>query len=138
MAAEPQAEHRWLQRLAGEWQFEAECAMEPGQTPSKSAGAESVRPLGGLWVVAEGKWGEMAGCGSSAATLMTLGHDPRRGRFVGTWIDSMMAHLWVYDGALDAAGRVLTLDTEGPDPAAGGRSRNTRKSLPSRTTTTGC
>ena len=26
----------------------------------------------------------------------------------------MMTHLWRYDGSLDAAGRILTLDTEGP------------------------
>ena len=33
----------------------------------------------------------------------------------------MMTHLWVYDGALDAAGRVLTLHAEGPDMFAGGK-----------------
>jgi Protein of unknown function (DUF1579) len=33
----------------------------------------------------------------------------------------MMTHLWVYDGALDAAEKVLTLDTEGPDFAAKGK-----------------
>lgn len=26
----------------------------------------------------------------------------------------MMTHLWIYEGSLDQAGRVLTLDTEGP------------------------
>jgi hypothetical protein len=40
---------------------------------------------------------------------------------VGTWIGSMMSHLWVYDGALDAAERVLTLDAQGPDMAGTGK-----------------
>jgi hypothetical protein len=52
---------------------------------------------------------------------MTLGYDPQKKRYVGTWIGSMMTHLWVYDGALEAAERVLTLDTEGPDMAAAGK-----------------
>jgi hypothetical protein len=33
----------------------------------------------------------------------------------------MMTHLWVYAGVLDAAGRVLTLETEGPNIAAEGK-----------------
>ena len=52
---------------------------------------------------------------------MTLGYDPARKRFVGTFIGSMMTHLWVYDGALDAAGKVLTLDAEGPTSPAEGK-----------------
>ena len=32
----------------------------------------------------------------------------------------MMAHLWVYDGSLDATGKVLTLDSEGPSMAGDG------------------
>lgn len=38
----------------------------------------------------------------------------RAKRYVGTFIASVMTHLWVYDGSLDASGAILTLDTEGP------------------------
>jgi hypothetical protein len=97
----------------GEWVYESECSMGPDQPEAKSRGTEVVRSLGGLWVVAEGE-GEMPG-GGTAKTIMTLGYDPRSDRYVGTFIASMMTHLWVYGGSLDADGRVLTLDTEGPD-----------------------
>jgi hypothetical protein len=52
---------------------------------------------------------------------MTLGYDPARGKFVGTFVASMMTHLWVYEGTLDSAGKVLTLDTEGPGMAGDGK-----------------
>jgi hypothetical protein len=119
MKAEPQKEHQWLQQLVGEWTYEAEATMEPGQPPSKLEGSESVRSLGGVWILAEGQ-GEMPGCGA-ATTVLTLGYDPQKQRYVGTWIGSMMTHLWVYDGTLDAAGRVLTLNAEGPHMAAEGK-----------------
>jgi hypothetical protein len=52
---------------------------------------------------------------------MTLGFDPAKGRFVGSWAGSMMTHFWVYEGSLDASGQVLTLDCEGPDYETPGR-----------------
>ncbi len=119
MQAEPQREHRWLQKLVGEWTFEGEATMTPGTPPEKFTGTESVRPIGDLWIQAEGQ-GEMPG-GGAATSITTLGYDPHRKRYVGTFVASMMTHLWVYDGALDAAERVLTLDTEGPDMVAEGK-----------------
>ena len=118
MKMEPQKEHNWLQKLVGEWTFEGE-ALEPGQPPSKSTGTESVRSIGDLWFLAEGQ-GEMPGCGA-ATMVMTLGYDPQKKRYVGTWVGSMMPHLWVYDGVLDEDERVLTLDAEGPSMAADGK-----------------
>ena len=52
--------------------------------------------------------------GGLTTTLITLGYDPTTQRFVGTFVGSMMAQMWIYDGSLDATGRILTLDTEGP------------------------
>src|SRR6266542_7081305 len=104
MKTEPQKEHQWLQKLVGEWTFEAEATMGPGKPTERAEGTESVRSLGGLWFLAEGQ-GEMPG-GGAATTLMTLGYDPQKKRYVGAWIGSMMTHLWVYDGELDAAERV--------------------------------
>ncbi len=119
MQAEPTKDHQWLQKLVGEWTYESDCHAGPDQPPAKAKGYEIVRPLGGLWVLCEGQ-GEMH-CGGPATTMMTLGYDPQKKRYVGTWIGSMMTHLWVYDGVLDASGRVLTLETEGPSIAAEGK-----------------
>lgn len=119
MKAEPQKEHAWLERLVGEWEGEIEASMGPGQPPMKHRSKESVRSLGGVWVLCEGR-SEMPG-GGTGTTLMTLGYDPARKRYVGTFVGSMMTNMWVYDGAMGAAGSVLTLDTEGPSFTAEGK-----------------
>ncbi|HJZ89397.1 MAG TPA: DUF1579 domain-containing protein [Gemmataceae bacterium] len=113
MHAEPKKEHQWLQKLVGEWTSEMDAAMGPDKPAEKCTGTDSVRSVGGVWVVCEGR-GEMPG-GGAAITLMTLGYDPARKKYVGTFIGSMMTHLWVYEGEVDATGKKLTLDTEGPD-----------------------
>lgn len=112
MQAEPQKEHQWLQQFVGNWTYESEGMCGPDQAPVKSTGREKVRSIGGLWIISEGE-GEMPG-GGLANTLMTLGYNPVKKRFVGTWLGSMMTHLWIYDGSLDPTGKVLTLNTEGP------------------------
>jgi hypothetical protein len=108
-------EHRWLRQLVGEWTFEGEATMGPDQTPEAFKGVERVRQLGDVWFLAEG-----AGEGGGSMSVATLGYDPQKKRFVGTFIASMMPHLWIYDGSLDAAERVLTLETEGPSMAGDG------------------
>jgi hypothetical protein len=107
-----QKEQQWLDKLVGEWTFEADCVMEPGQPPTKSKGTEVVRSLGGLWIVAEGE-SEMPD-GSTGKSIITLGFDPQTNRYIGTFVCSMMSYLWRYDGSLDSGEKVLTLDTEGP------------------------
>jgi hypothetical protein len=81
----PQNEHQWLQQLVGDWSYEVEATMGPDQPIETSTGTERVKSLDGFWVVAEGQ-GEM--CGDTATTIMTLGYDPQKQRYVGTWVGS--------------------------------------------------
>ena len=126
MHVEPSNEHEWLAKLAGEWKFEHDCE-EPGKEPVKLRGKESVRMLGDLWMVGEGE-GEMPG-GGVARSIMTLGFDPAKGKFVGSFIASMMTHFWPYEGTLDDSGKVLTLDSEGPSFAGDGSMAKYRDSI---------
>jgi hypothetical protein len=121
--AEPQKEHQWLQKLVGEWTYEAESPMGPGQPPMKFTGTESVRAIGDLWIMGEGK-GAMPS-GEPATTIITLGYDPApgKGHYVGSWIGSMMTHLWTYRGEFDEASNTLSLHAEGPDMAEPGKTR---------------
>ena len=113
----PQKEHQWLQRLVGEWTVEGECSMGQDQPPMKTTGRETVRSFGGLWTIGEGT-GDMPD--GSCDSIMTLGYDLQRNRFVGTFVAAAMTHLWLYNGTLDDAGKVLTLDSEGPSFAGDG------------------
>ncbi|MFB3431716.1 MAG: DUF1579 domain-containing protein [Phycisphaerales bacterium] len=110
METKPTPEHEWLMQLVGEWTFESSCVMGPDQEPMTGSGREVVRAIGDLWVQAE-MTGEMPGAGEMTA-LMTLGYDPMRERFIGNWIGSPMAHMFVYEG--QRSGDRLALDTLGP------------------------
>ncbi len=117
MFAQPQQEHHWLDQLVGDWTSEMKCSMGPDQPEMVNKGTESVRSLGGLWTLGEGT-AEMPD-GATGTMLMTLGYDPQKKKYVGTFIGSMMTHMWHYEGTVDASGKILTLDTEGPDMSGG-------------------
>ena len=121
MHGQPQAEHQWLQKLVGSWTFEMEANMGPDKPLMKSSGMEVVRTLGGFWTIGEGE------CpmpdGGIGHTVMSLGYDSQRHCYIGTFMGSMMAQLWIYEGALDSTGKVLTLDTEGPSFSGSGTAK---------------
>jgi hypothetical protein len=119
----PQKEHDWLKQLAGEWESESEITT-PGQPPIKSKGKESARMIGGFWLVAENTGDFM---GTPFTGILTLGYDAQKKYYVGTWIDSVQGYLWTYHGEVDAAGKKLTLHTEGPSHTAPGKLANFRE-----------
>ncbi len=107
----PQHEHHWLEKLVGDWRVEGKATTPAGE--EKTEGEETVRSVDGLWFIAEGE-GDMPG-GNRGTTILTLGYDTMKKKYVGTFIGSMMTYQWVYEGQLDANERVLILDTMGPD-----------------------
>ena len=80
--------------------------------------------IGGFFLVAEntGTIMDMPFTG-----ILTLGYDPKKQQYVGTWVDSFQGYLWTYTGEVDAAGKTLTLHTEGPSHAAPENLRSSRK-----------
>ena len=46
---------------------------------------------------------------------MTVGYDPVKGCFVGSWIGTMMTLMWRYEGRLSEDGNSLHLQAKGPD-----------------------
>lgn len=124
MKAELTRYDAFLRKLVGVW----DVTSAPGNSGGDQATwTEVVRSLNGRWVVAEGE-GNMPG-GHMAETLMTLGYDREKGKFIGTWIGSMMDHMWFYEGVLDEAGRTLMLDTTGPDLENKGRIATYREAI---------
>src|SRR5262245_25227173 len=107
----PQKEHEWLRQLTGDWETEGEIFGEPGQPTTKTKGSESNRMIGGFWILSEHK-GDFFG--TPFTGILSLGYSPEKKKYVGTWIDSVTSHLWTYTGSVDEAGKVLTLDAEGP------------------------
>ncbi len=108
----PQKEHEWLKQFVGNWDSEAEGVMAPGQPPVKCNGTMSTRMLGGFWMVSDVK-GDMMGMPIEA--IHTVGYDAKAKKYVGSWVDSMMNHMWKYQGTVDATGKILTLEAEGPN-----------------------
>lgn len=113
MKADLVDEHRWLQQLTGRWRLTFDPPEGSEHQDGGRAWEENARSLDGTWIVAE-MTGTMPD-GSSATNILSLGYDPARKRYVGSFITSVMTHLWVYEGTLDDTGTVLTLDCEGPD-----------------------
>lgn len=120
MMSKPEKQHEWLMQLVGSWEYETRCSAGEGKPEIVMKGRETVRSLGGLWVVGEGESqmppGEDGKPGGDAKMLLTIGYDPSakngQGGYVGTWIGSMMARLWIYDGTLE--GNKLILASQGP------------------------
>lgn len=119
----PVKEHAWLEKLAGDWISESEVMMGPDNW-IKVKGAEKCRTHGGFWIIAEGEAEIM---GTKVNSILTLGYDPEKKKYIGTWVDNCAAHMWRYEGTLDAAGKVLTLDTEGPNMMVPGKTSKYRE-----------
>lgn len=110
--ATPAKEHEWLKQFVGEWEATSEGSMGAGQPTIKCEAVMKGRMLGGLWLIMESEQKVM---GMAANSQLTVGYDPNAKQYVGSWVDSVMTTMWRYQGSVDATGKILTLEADGPD-----------------------
>jgi len=116
---EPKPQHQWLKRFVGSWTVSGSCDPGPGAEPMTFAAVETVRAIGDLWIVGESV-GTMPG-GGEMVSMLTVGYDPAKSRFVGSWVGSPMDYLWTYNGWLENDDRTLVLEAEGPSMVEPGK-----------------
>lgn len=124
-AQAPPKEHEWLHQLAGQWEADMEVWAEPGKPPLKVKSTENARRIGG-WILSESA---VTPPGMPFARALTLGYDPQKKKYVGTWVDSNSTHIGKYEGTMDAAGKTLTLEGEMPSPFDPARSVRVREAI---------
>jgi len=112
----PEKEHAFLKQFVGEWETASESSFGPGQPSLKCQGSMRARMLGEIWLLSESENSMM---GTTVNALQTIGYDPQKKKYVGTWVDSMFNYLWRYEG--EVKGQMLTLEAEGPNFMAAGK-----------------
>jgi hypothetical protein len=117
-------EHELLKRFVGSWESNSTTVAGPGQAAIKCRAKLNGRMLGGLWVVTEST-NDMGGMKIEA--VQTIGYDPEKKKYVGTWVDSVMNHLWRYEGSVDLKTKALTLEADGPHFSEKGKTSRYRE-----------
>ena len=108
-----EAEHEWLKKFVGEWEVTSEGSGSQGTAEMECS------MLGKLWVVNES---DMEVGGMKMKSIQMIGYSPEKKKFVGIWADSMVNHLWQYEGTVE--GNKLTLDAQGPSMTGDGTMTN--------------
>jgi hypothetical protein len=110
----PTAEHARLEDAVGRWHVQCTYYLAPGQPPMAATGHDHIERVGPFWTLSHLRSELM---GAPFVGRAAVGFDPRRKKWVSTWIDSMSPFLYVLDGEFDASGRVLELrcDTTAAD-----------------------
>lgn len=108
----PTDEHKWLDQFVGNWESTAKSEEGPGVPAMTCEGTIKSRMLGGFFVVNEIKTKVE---GMEIEAVQTIGYDPKKKKYIGTYTDSMMSHMWIYEGTVDETGKILTLEAEGPN-----------------------
>lgn len=122
---QPTKEHQWLRQFDGQWETHAK-SIAYGAIPAMECDSTmKSRTLGEFWMILETK-GDMDGV--EMTSIQTLGYDPKKKKYVGTWVDSMTHYLFHYEGTVDKSGKKITLEAEGPSYLEPGKTAKYRDS----------
>jgi hypothetical protein len=114
----PTEQHRKLRAEVGTWDVTIKSWADPNGDPIESKGTETDRLMpGGLWLIQDFR-GEFGG--ASFRGHGTMGYDPFKKKYVGTWVDSMSSSLMTIEGDFEADGKTLVMEGNATNPADGG------------------
>ena len=100
------SQHEMLKMDDGKWRADITLYRGEGQPTEHYVGEETNTMVGDLWSV--GKL-EIDIKGSPYVGFATLGYDPIKDQYVGTWVDSASPHITEMSGTYDAASSTLIL-----------------------------
>ena len=112
---QPTEHHERVMKGVGHWKGTMTMSM-PGMPESTSDCSETVTALGGLWTQSQFRTNFM---GMEFQGSATLGYDPKKGKFVGTWIDNMNPMLTVMEGVYDKEKNAIVMEYEMMDEMTG-------------------
>jgi len=114
-AVEPTVHHKLLAKDVGTWDATVKTWTGGADSePMVSKGVETNTMLGGLWLVTEFK-GEVGG--QAFEGRGQTGYDTNKGKYVGTWVDTMATAMMVSEGDFDEKTQTWTMTSKGKDHA---------------------
>lgn len=114
MMMEPTEHHKLLAKAVGTWDADMTMWMAgPDGEATKTKGTETVEMFGEFWSVGQLKYDFM---GMPVTGRSTIGYDPAKNKFVGTWIDTTSAFAAQMSGDYDKETKTFTYMGEMPGP----------------------
>jgi hypothetical protein len=114
-AGRPGPAHEALKALAGTWNAEVKCWMDPKGSPEVSRGTASADWILNGRFLEEEFHGEMMGRPFAGRTL--LGYDNTKQTFNSVWVCDTQTSMFVSEGKGDSANKVITLEGRSTCPA---------------------
>lgn len=110
----PGKEHEFLKDMEGTWDAEMKFQI-PGAAEQTSKGTETVVLVGGFWAVFDIKFADMMG--GPWHGHGTIGYDPVKKKYVGSFVHSMAPFMSIGEGTADAGGKTMTMSWDGVGPS---------------------
>ncbi|MEM7307464.1 MAG: DUF1579 family protein [Planctomycetota bacterium] len=107
----PTAHHQRLMDGVGMWEGTI-AMMVPGFDSTPQKATEKVEAFGSYWTNTHFQCEFM---GQPYHGRGSFGFDPKSGKHLGTWIDTMSPHLSVMEGEFDEGTKTLTMHWDAPD-----------------------
>ena len=107
----PAKEHEMFKEMAGTWDAVMKFTDPTSGKEIEAKGVETVSLVGGFWAVFDIKFADMMGMAWHGHG--TIGYDPMKKKYVGSFAHSAAPFMSIGEGTADAGGKTLTMTWDG-------------------------